>query len=438
LKKKVTKSSNSCLIQNIVKYIADNNLHDNFDGMSDLKTKINCDVLIVGAGPAGASLAYYLSGKNLDVILVEKKSKVENPVRCAELVPAAISAFFDFKISGINRTVDFMDTFVCWGAGGIQGSEKVLPPYKCLKRTRAPGFMLDRDIFVGDLCRRFADRGGLFLSGSRILSVDSVSDNNGSAGAVIDGGGNLNDAGKRKIINIDARIIAGADGPLSSIGKLIGRTNRDFMVGFQEKLPASADDTAGFYFCPFFTHGYGWVFPKKDYINIGVGVSMSCAKDIKSIYSLFKNDLLGKGLIRIKQGIIKEPGPDKQQAITGLIPVSGMVTDPAVNNFVLVGDAAGLTNPITGAGIYNAIYSAKLASEIIIKSLEAKDPDVPGQISQVYQKEFGTSLNRALAARSYKVKNWPAIRDPECTGNAGEDFEMLIKKTWPVFREYYK
>ena len=49
-----------------------------------------CDVLIIGAGPAGASLVLYLEEEGISGILIDKKAEIDNPVRCAEYVPAAI------------------------------------------------------------------------------------------------------------------------------------------------------------------------------------------------------------------------------------------------------------------------------------------------------------------------------------------------------------
>ncbi|MCJ7472519.1 MAG: FAD-dependent monooxygenase, partial [Actinobacteria bacterium] len=50
----------------------------------------SCGVLIVGAGPAGASLASFLAGKGIECILIDKKKRIDIPLRCAEYVPRAI------------------------------------------------------------------------------------------------------------------------------------------------------------------------------------------------------------------------------------------------------------------------------------------------------------------------------------------------------------
>ena len=64
---------------------------------------LECDVFVIGCGPAGASLAWYLAQNNIKVIVAEKKKNLDRPVRCAGFVPINIAGLFDFKISGINN-----------------------------------------------------------------------------------------------------------------------------------------------------------------------------------------------------------------------------------------------------------------------------------------------------------------------------------------------
>ena len=70
------------------------------------------EVLIVGAGPAGAALAFYLAGEGIETTLIDKKKRIDTPLRCAEYVPRAIGRLFDRPISGINRSTVSMDTII--------------------------------------------------------------------------------------------------------------------------------------------------------------------------------------------------------------------------------------------------------------------------------------------------------------------------------------
>ena len=97
-----------------------------------METTLKCDVLIVGAGPAGASLAYYLIRDGIDAVIIERKKNAGSPVRCAEYVPSGISRLYDIPISGIDLTTTSMSTFI---------------DFDKEKDIKAPGFMLDRKRF---------------------------------------------------------------------------------------------------------------------------------------------------------------------------------------------------------------------------------------------------------------------------------------------------
>ena len=144
-------------------------------------------------------------------------------------------------------------------------------------------------------------------------------------------------------------------------------------------------------------------------------------------------------------------------AVTGLIPDSGIVENPgSKDGFILCGDAAGLCNPLTGAGIYNAIYSAKLASEIIIRSLILNDLGILQEIKEIYNSQFGNSINRALEKKLLQKNNWPQLL-PGMNNRLGPspnahnrhsydhrdskdtiEFLDLIRQTWVSFRDYWR
>jgi flavin-dependent dehydrogenase len=140
--------------------------------------------------------------------------------------------------------------------------------------------------------------------------------------------------------------------------------------------------------------------------------------------------------------------------ITGLIPDSGIIENPgSKDGFILCGDAAGLCNPVTGAGIYNAIYSAKLASETIVRSLKLKDLAILEEIKEIYNSQLGDSINRALGKKLLQKNNWPRPMPdknyrpgnmPNAQNRGGfyykdtMEFSELIRQTWISFREYWR
>ncbi|HEX7560943.1 MAG TPA: hypothetical protein VF347_02015, partial [Candidatus Humimicrobiaceae bacterium] len=155
---------------------------------------LECDVFVIGCGPAGASLAWYLAQNNIKVIVAEKKKNLDTPVRCAGFVPINIAGLFDFKISGINNRSEYLETYA---------AENPSEKFHLISKISAPGFILDRDIFINDIASRFANAGGKLLKGTKVISAK-----HGPDGFTLD----LLDMTSKNHLMAKARIIAGADG----------------------------------------------------------------------------------------------------------------------------------------------------------------------------------------------------------------------------------
>lgn len=401
------------------------------------------DVAIVGAGPAGASLAYFLSDLDIKTVLIEKKKNADTPVRCAELVPKFFTSLFKDRIIGINNEINYMETYV-------EG--------KLINTIKSPAFILDRNVFINFLIKEFIKKGGTYLNSSTFMSIHYFKYNNKRYSSNLINS-NLNTGltkknsekfstenysetalislkQRDKIIRLNSKILVGADGPVSTVAKVINSLtqktdellrnnfyNRCFIAGFQENLTKQKgyENNTKIFFYPYLTCGYGWLFPKKDSINVGVGVSMETMRKngLKNIYLRFKDEL-------IKAAIIN--GREKQNAfISGLIPVCGKKNIISKNNIILIGDAAGLCNPITGAGNFNAAASARITSEFINKALKSGDYTILTQINREFNEYFERSLDHARERRIILEENW--IKN---------DFNDLIKKTWVSFKDYWK
>jgi flavin-dependent dehydrogenase len=131
--------------------------------------------------------------------------------------------------------------------------------------------------------------------------------------------------------------------------------------------------------------GYGWVFPKGDHVNVGVGGWESEGPRLR-------------GLLR---RVCDEHGLSDEQ-LTNLrghrLPLRGHDSRLARGRAALVGDAAGLVDPLTGDGMYEAFYSAKLAAEAVLDLLAGRAHDL---------EPYGRNVARALASMtsaSWKAK----------------------------------
>jgi digeranylgeranylglycerophospholipid reductase len=109
-----------------------------------------------------------------------------------------------------------------------------------------------------------------------------------------------------------------------------------------------------------------------------------------------------------------------------------MLENTVKDGFILAGDAAGLPNPVTGAGIYNAVLSANIAFNRIREAVRKKDNSLLKSIQEEYCSNFGISLARAAARREEMLSRWSiGIRSVD-------DFEELIKDCWVSFKQYWR
>lgn len=366
------------------------------------------------------------------------------PVRCAELVSGNLFSFFNEKTDGINFKISRMQTYI---NGTLQNE------------ISSPSVMLDREIFVGSVIKKFIKNNGTFLNSAYFENIVSAckdkketdfadfsrthfktaaqkkfSAETDAAVEYENFADNVNAVifkkDNRKTFIINAKIIACADGPSGISRKKINipsdaENDSGYILGYQETLRNTEiyADKAMIFFYPYITKGYGWAFPKNDTVNIGIGIGISDydlgSENLVSKYNKFKKDIRDKGFISGAEEVEKK--------ITGTAPCTGIRYPISFSNFIFAGDAAGLCNPVTGAGIYNAVWSSKIISDNITGFFKTGDYNILDEIDIKIKNCLSSSIERALKKRKYAGTHWP-----------GEDFEGLINQTWISFKDYWK
>lgn len=342
-----------------------------------------CDILVVGAGPAGLSAALEASKAGTHVIAAEKKKIIGQPVRCAELIPKSNL----LKDLGVNK-------------GVIQQIRKarIFPPKGEYFEANLAGYMVDRTVFEQDLAKKAEKKGAHILVGTQCIS---------KKGEEV-----ILRKGSRKV-EVSPKVIIGADGPRSTVGTWIAQVNKKFCIALQyEILLISPSDCAEFYFDYKFFGGYGWLFPKGKTANVGIAVKYGRKSKNSNIKKLLKE--FGKKMYLAKK-IEKIP----VSTTGGLIPVGGPL-DTVKDNVMLVGDAAGQTNSLTGGGILQAVVSGKIAGIVAAEAIKENNVHLLRIYEFQWDYIFGDELKRTHIKRLFLESHW-------------DELDSIIRKEWIVF-----
>lgn len=347
-----------------------------------------CDILIVGAGPAGAAAAGAAAKKGADVLLVERRDTVGLPVQCAEFIPAMLKGQVNLKANYVAQKVVGMKTF---------------RPGMETKITKAPGYIVHRDQFDQALVADATASGARVMTGTRVVSKS-------------DQGVVQLRSKSNQVSQVQAKIIIGADGPHSTVGTWVDARNENLLPGAQVTMGLNeALDHTEVYFRPDIFAGYGWLFPKEKTANIGLGLKRMPGDidSLRTILDRFVEDLKTMGKVN---------GEPLGYA-AGWIPAEP-VRKTVFGSVALVGDAAGHTHAITGAGIFAAVLGGKMAGKWAGRAVQENQLDLLNEYDAEWQDLMSDTLGRAFERRQYMENAW-------------DDFETTVQKCWVAFREYY-
>jgi len=353
------------------------------------------DVLVVGLGPAGAMAAATAGQGGARVLAIDRKREPGRPVQCAEFIPAMVGSALDASRtaaigSSLCQHIQSMTTFVAGDAPHI--------------KEHFPGHMIDRAAFDAALVHAATASGAecRFDTGLASLNPDGIA-------RLADGR------------MIKARVVIGADGPRSHVGRAIGCINRALAETRQITVPLRRPCAAtDIFLSPSLPGGYAWLFPKADQANLGLGIAPPWRRHLKPQLEQLHRMLVRQG--RVGTEILGHTG--------GAIPVGGMLDPQGRLGSALVllaGDAAGLTNPITGAGINAAVVSGQLAGEAAVAALRGKvgaGRDYAEELELLYK----ASLDRALARREQLLSVYAA---------GGRPSRAELQRSWIAFPQYW-
>jgi digeranylgeranylglycerophospholipid reductase len=256
------------------------------------------------------------------------------------------------------------------------------------------GLMIDRALFDQDVARQAVRAGAELCLGTRVEGISPVKDGIRELAIV--------DEATRATLLISAKLVVGADGAESLSGRWVGLKTRLLppQVCSAIELRIDAVDANPNHLTFWQGHdsvnkGYVWVFPKvkSKVINLGSGV-LTPKLGEKNMYDLsmeYKHRLFPDAKVLEVHG--------------GAVPVSGTLEEYVEDRFVLCGDAAHHTNPLTGGGIISGILGGELAAKWIDAGLKAGD--VSREFLKRYQQDcwlqFGKGHRYQMRIRDFVV-----------------------------------
>ncbi|KYK24065.1 hypothetical protein AYK25_01900 [Thermoplasmatales archaeon SM1-50] len=339
------------------------------------------DVTVVGAGPAGSTTAKFLSEKGFKTLLIDKE-KFPRDKPCGGGLPLRVLQRFPY--------IDNDGIIEAFSSSGTVFSPSLKYQIE-INRDKPIIATILRKKFDFKLVKYAQDAGAIFKEESTLSTVQITKD-------------------KVHVIVKDGRVadselLVGADGVNSSIAKNTGLRKMGVEKGacvlqefeVDEKI---MDDyftkSRHCYIHSRFntTAGYGWVFPKKHHVNIGFGI----IQDFKTLKQ--KQNLLQCYQDYIE--LLKEKDLIPQQLDKTPIKGGALLTHPLEKTYgdrlLLVGDAAGFVNPLSGEGIYYAMSSGQIAAETITEALEKRQTtqEILSKYQTRWQKDFGKDIDLIL------------------------------------------
>jgi geranylgeranyl reductase family protein len=341
------------------------------------------DVVIVGAGPAGATAAIRLARAGVRVQIVERFA-LPRQKPCGGGISTRVRTRFPFLRDALHRipSLDVSSLYLEGPSGDV-----------FRMRSDGPAVMLIRRVEFDYLLVSLAlEAGASVLAPAAVAQVRQDSER--VTLTLRDGS------------TVSAPIVIAADGVNSVIARRLGLNPgwpaNHVALDMMEETPiadlrTAEPETLSVFYGYGGAHGYAYIFPKRGYVNVGLGYILDYFRsDVDeppyTLQQRFIADLQSRGMM---------DGASQRDCFTPfLIPVGGPLRRTALGRVLLAGDAGGFVNGFSAEGIYYAMVTGDLAAGAILAS-----KDNPSQVCRTYERswrrEIGTELRDSVLIQRY-------------------------------------
>ncbi len=326
------------------------------------------DVIVVGAGPAGATTATILAQQGHDVLLLDRHSFPRDKT-CGDAVPAgAVGIMYQL---GMQERVE---TAVARGELYPLDSMRLVSPKGYTLEARFHNNEMGTDSFVAPrlyfdaIIQQHAVASGATFQQAQVTAP--ILENGRVTGVMAKVNGHSE--------SFHGQVVVGADGVTSSITRALRPKPTQHVDKHRAvALRAYIDDIeiiphqVEFYLYKEILPGYAWIFPTGPHTaNIGLGMRLDHFRQRKQSLEAMLQQFLDMPAVKSR---LKEGGKLRDISTWQLNFGSQKHLQQVFEGAILAGDAAGFINPLTGGGIHNSLLSAKLAAQTVHEALTSGD-----------------------------------------------------------------
>ena len=310
---------------------------------------IKCDVLVVGAGPAGSSAARAAAEAGAKTIFIDKKKEIGVPVQCAEAIGKYLIPFLPFKIP---------EEQLIWKIGGMSFRAEGIT----IERSEGlwSGYAINREKFDKWLANSAIESGAKLHLETELVDLE-FSEKYHVTKAIVKAGDGMRE--------IEPKVVVAADGVHSKVLNKLGFTNLKDKCGevlsFElNNLNLYKPTYEQLYIGDFAPGAYAYIFPlSKSRANVGVA-SLFQTKKIERCYAEF---------LEIPEVRKQLTNGEKVAEKSGLAPIHYLADKWVYGNILLVGDAANQNFKPFIEGILPAIICGDIAGKTAYKFINGKD-----------------------------------------------------------------
>ncbi len=323
------------------------------------------DVLVVGAGPAGAAAAKILADSGATVALVDG-ARFPRAKSCAGWLNAHAVRDFPFLHAARRKTRAVPFRRLLFHSPDLQATAR----YSSRSHL---GYIVSRKKFDAALVRLAADAGAETFLGRKVVAVQAAERNV-----------TLTLTSGRRLVG---RLLVGADGAAGIVARSLGLrerwTDQQVVACLAKDVPLTRKQSAdGFQGAIHVALGFGgasgyaWAFPGAGAVNVGIGVRATEAGRLQSLYGAWVQGLRDKKML--------PKGANAARPSGAVIPAGAAIEfdNHIGKRTILVGDAGGFAAAATGEGIYPGIWSSSIAARSILEALAADRGEKKGTTCQ--------------------------------------------------------